>query len=311
VSGDVEISVVVPVYGCAGCLDVLHARLVTVLSGLGVTFEIVLVDDGAPDRSWPVIERLAGADPRVRGVLLSWNFGQQLAITAGLSEARGRWAVVMDCDLQEPPEEIPRLYEKAREGCDIVYAKRIGKRLGPFRVLAARLYQRLLTALTGLSVDPGYGALSIISRQVIDEFLRFRDPDRHYVHILKWLGFRTGEISYVHQERHAGRSAYSLARLVRLALDGLLFQTTTFLKWIVYLGFFVAFLGGVLTLVVVYIRLFVGGFPGWASTVVTLFVLTGMMMTSIGVCALYIGKIFDQGKGRPLFVVQKTTAAPR
>jgi dolichol-phosphate mannosyltransferase len=304
---DVEISVVVPIYGCADCLAALHARLSAVLVGIGKAYEIVLVDDCARDGSWAVIEALAAGDPHVRGVLLSRNYGQQLAITAGLTEARGRRIVVMDCDLQEPPEEIPRLYEQALAGHDIVYARRSGKTHGLVRVVVSRSYNAVLRRLSNLDIDPGYGALSMISSQVRDAFLRFQERDRHYLHVLKWLGFNTGEITYQHKDRHAGKSTYNLTKLISLAFDGLFFQTTNLLRWIVYAGFVTALIGIVYAGVLVYIRFAVGGVPGWTSLTVLLLVLTGMLMTSIGVCGLYLGKIFEQVKDRPLFVVRKTT----
>ncbi len=305
----IEISVVIPVYGCATCLDKLHGRLTAVLEGIGRPYEIVLVDDCANDGSWPRIEEIAARDPRVRGLLLSRNYGQQLAITAGLREARGARIVVMDCDLQEPPEEIPRLYEKALQGFDIVYARRKAKKHSLVRAALSRGYNRVLRLLSNLEIDPSYGALSMISRQVRDAFLSFHERDRHYLHVLKWLGFNTAEISYEHQERHDGRSSYTLIKLIALAFDGLLFQTTNLLRWIVYTGFFVAFVGVVFASVLVYRRVSIGSVPGWTSLMVLLLCLSGMLMTSIGVCGLYLGKIFEQVKERPLFVIRKSTFA--
>lgn len=274
---------------------------------MGVSYEIVLVDDRARDSSWPVIEAIAAADPHVRGMLLSRNHGQQLAITAGLSEARGQWIVVMDCDLQEPPEEIPLLHQQARAGCDIVYAKRQTTQRSLFRVGISLAYNSVLRRLSGLDIDPQYGALSMISRRVRDEFMRFGERDRHYLHVLKWLGFKSGEIVYRHQPRHAGRSSYSVGRLWTLAFDGLLLQTTKLLRVIVYSGFINTALGLLLSCALIYHRMFVGTVEGWTSVTVLLLLVGGMLMTSIGVCGLYIGKIFEQVIGRPMFVVDKTT----
>jgi polyisoprenyl-phosphate glycosyltransferase len=302
---DIEISVVIPVYGCAACLVPLHERLSATLTSIGKPFEILFVDDCARDGSWPGIEGIAARDPHVRGILLSRNFGQQLAITAGLSEARGRWIVVMDCDLQEPPEEIPRLYEQALAGNEIVYARRRAKAHSAFRATVSRSYNYVLRKLTNLEIDRDYGALSMISHDVRDSFLRFRERDRHYLHVLKWLGYQTGEIVYQHRERHAGRSSYSLARLITLAFGGLFFQTTNLLRWIIYGGFIIAAIGVVYAGVLVYFRIYVGGVPGWTTLTVLVLVLSGMLMTSIGVCGLYLGRIFEQVKDRPLFVVRK------
>jgi dolichol-phosphate mannosyltransferase len=301
----VELSVVVPVYGCADCLEALHRRLSVVLASLVPCYEIVLVDDCAPDGAWSVIARLAGADARVRGIRLSRNFGQHAAITAGLAECRGRRAVVMDCDLQDPPEVIAELHAKALAGHDIVLARRKRKRHSVFRRLAAALYVRMLGALGSRRIDGEFGTFSILSRPVIDAFLRFQDRDRHYLFILYWLGFDTAAIDYQHAARHSGSSAYSLRALLRHAFDGVVFQTTTVLRWIVYFGFLVSAAGAALAAYLVYLYFSRTPPPGWTSLAVLVLVIGGFIIMSTGVTGLYIGKIFEQVKGRPLYVIDK------
>jgi polyisoprenyl-phosphate glycosyltransferase len=301
----VELSVVVPVYGCAGCLEALHRRLTAVLGTLAASYEILLVDDCAPDGAWNVIRRLAAADPRVRGIRLSRNFGQHAAITAGLAECRGRHAVVMDCDLQDPPEAIPRLWEKALAGHDIVLARRKRKRQSIFRRLAAALYFRALGAMSNRRFDGEFGAFSILSRPVIDAFLRFQDRDRHYLFILYWLGFDAVAIEYEHAARHSGASSYSLRALLRHAFNGIVFQTTTVLRWIVYFGFMISAAGAALALYLMYLYFSRTPPPGWTSLAVLLLVIGGFIIMSTGVTGLYIGKIFEQVKGRPLYVIDK------
>ena len=231
------LSVVIPVYGCTDGLEILHRRLKAVLERMPGSHEIVLVDDRSPDGAWSVIETLARRDPSVVAVRLSRNFGQHAAITAGLAECRGDRAVVMDCDLQDPPEEIPRLLAKAAEGFDIVLARRVAKKHSLFRRLSSALFFRMLNALNRTAFDGAYGAFSVIARPVIDAFLMLRDQDRHYLLILHWLGYRTAAIEYVHGDRLGDRSAYTLRRLLRHAFASLFFQTTVLLRWIVYLGF--------------------------------------------------------------------------
>jgi hypothetical protein len=165
-AGAIEISVVVPTYACATCLHALHERLSATLGAMAVEYELVFVDDRAQDGSWDVLAQLAAADPRVRAFRMSRNFGQHMAITAGVAEAAGAWVVVMDCDLQDPPEEIPRLYAKAREGHDIVLARRLQRQGARVRDHAGRLYFRLLNLVAGTAIDRTYGTFSIISRQV-------------------------------------------------------------------------------------------------------------------------------------------------
>ena len=303
----VELSVVVPVYGCADCLEALYRRLTPVLQGCAKTYEIILVDDCAPDGAWDVIRRLAEHDAHVRGVRLSRNFGQHAAITAGLAECSGEHAVVMDCDLQDPPEAIPQLYEQARAGHPIVLGRRKRKKQSRFRQFAASLYFKLLGAVSAHRFDGEYGAFSIISRQVIDTYLRFRDRDRHYLFILYWLDFDATSIEYDHGARHSGRSSYSLRALLRHAYQGLVFQTTALLRWIVYFGFFVSLAGALLAAYLLAVSFSHTPPPGWTSLAVLILLIGGFVIMSTGVTGLYIGKIFEQVKDRPLYVIHKRT----
>ncbi|HEX4363409.1 MAG TPA: glycosyltransferase family 2 protein [Solirubrobacteraceae bacterium] len=300
-----EISVVIPVYNCAGCLSALHTRLTTTLRALTLDYEIVLVDDRSRDDAWTIMRELARSDPRLTIVRLSRNFGQHAAITAGLTRARGAWTVVMDCDLQEPPEEIARLYSKAQEGYDIVRAVREGRRHSTFRRISASLYRRMLSEREG-GGEIEFSTLSIISRKVVDAFLQLRDRDREYQLVLDWLGFSQATIAFPHAERAGGSpSAYGLRELVGVALDGMFFRTTVLLRWIVLLGFIVAAAGGVLGVYAVYSRYVQNTPPGYTSIIVLLVLLSGFIIISLGVVGLYVGRIFDQVKGRPLFVVDE------
>jgi polyisoprenyl-phosphate glycosyltransferase len=302
---EVELSVVVPVYGCDGCLHALHDRLRAALSRITGSFEIVLVDDRSPDGAWETIVELAGKDRAVRGFRLSRNFGQHAAITAGLAQSRGRWTVVMDCDLQEPPEEIPRLYAKAREGYEIVYTSRKGRPGSRLRVAAGRSYMRLRRFLLGTGDATNAGTLSILSRKVVDSFLTLRDKDREYLIALEWLGFRHATIEVERAERHEGRSSYTPRRLLQVAVAGMFFQTTILLRWIVFLGFFVALAGVLLAAYYVYTYFTSTPLPGYTSLAVLLLLLSGFIIVSMGVIGLYVGKVFEQVKGRPLFLIDR------
>jgi dolichol-phosphate mannosyltransferase len=263
----------------------------------------VLVDDRSPDDAWPLLVELAGRDPSVRAIRLSRNFGQQAAITAGLAECVGRWAVVMDCDLQDPPEEIPRLYLAAITGSDIVYAKRKRKQHSLYRRAAARLFFHVVNFFNKSSHEGEYGSFSIVSRKAIDAFLSLQDRDRHYLFILQWIGFGVTEIEYEHGARHSGESAYTLRALVKHAFDGIFFQTTSLLRWIVYLGFTVSGAGVLLASYFVYQYLVHDVLPGFTSLAVLLLLIGGFIIISTGVTGLYIGKIFEQVKGRPLYII--------
>jgi dolichol-phosphate mannosyltransferase len=307
---DPDLSVVIPVYRCDECLSHLHERLVAALEGAAISFELVFVDDGSPDRSWSTLLDLARRDTRVKLVRLSRNFGQHAAITAGLEYASGEWIAVMDCDLQDPPEQLPIIHSKAQEGFEVVLARRVGAGHSLPRRIASALYFRVLNALLGTKFDVGFGNFSVISRKVRNEFLRVHDKDRHYLMILQWLGFRTTSVDFPYASRYAGESSYTFGMLLRFAFDGLFFQTTTLLRWIIYLGFAVSGVGAILALYF-FINYFVGNtYPGWTSLGVLILLLGGFIIVSTGVTGLYVGKIFVQAKDRPLYVVDRVVDAP-
>lgn len=297
-----EISVVVPVFGCRNCLAELWRRLVSVLEQLSTSFEIVMVDDRSPDGAWETIVELAEQDHRVQGVRLSRNFGEHAAVTAGLARARGRWMVIMDCDLQDRPEEIPRLYRKALEGFEIVFSRRARRSQSVRRTLASRMYYRLLNFVLKTDLDPERGSLAILSRKVVDAFVTMREKE--YKLALEWLGFERTTLDLERADRPSGRSSYSASALFRVALDGIFFQSTALIRWIVLLGFAVAGLGALLAAYFAYDH-FVADqtVAGWTSIAVLLLLLSGFIIVSMGVAALYIARIFDEVKGRPHYVI--------
>jgi glycosyltransferase involved in cell wall biosynthesis len=309
-TGEVQLSVVVPVYACAGCLDALHERLTRSVAEITDSYELVLVDDRSLDDGWSVLQRLARADGHVRALRLSRNFGQDAAITAGLTHARGDWAVVMDCDLQEAPEDIPRLWAAAGEGFDVVRTTRRGWHHSWFRRSTSRLYRRLTLET---DVRPDYSNLSLMSRRVLDAFLQLRDRDREYMIALDWLGFDSTTIEIEHHQRHAGESGYTLGRLVRVALDGMFFRSTVLLRVVVLVGFAIAMVGVLVAgfEVVDYFAEPADSVPGYTSLAVLLLVLAGFIIVSVGVVGLYVGRIFEQVKDRPLFLIDARAEGPK
>jgi glycosyltransferase involved in cell wall biosynthesis len=306
---DVQLSVVVPVFGCADCLVALHDRLTRSVSEVTDRYELVFIDDRSTDAGWEVLQRLARADLHVRAFRLSRNFGQDAAITAGLAQAGGEWAVVMDCDLQEAPEDIPRLWAAAREGYDVVRTVRRGWRHSRFRRWSSRTYRRLTQET---DVRPDYSNLSLLSRRVIDAFLRLNDRDREYMIALDWLGFDSTAIEIEHHERYAGRSGYTVERLLRVALDGMFFRSTVLLRLVVLVGFVVALAGIVLAgfEIVDYFIESDKTVPGYTSLAVLLLLLAGFIIVSVGVVGLYVGRIFEQVKDRPLFLIDRQAEGP-
>ena len=306
----VELSVIVPVYKCADCLLALRNRLVNVLEGTVSSFELVFVDDRSPDGSWELLSGLAKHDARIHGIRLSRNFGQHAAITAGLAASRGAWTVVMDCDLQDPPEEIPRLLDKAREGYDVVLSRRVGRKQSWLRRAAGRAYFRVRNFFMRMEMSTEYSSLSLLSRKVVNAFLTVGDRDRQYMLVVHWLGFARAEIEFEHAERLSGTSSYTTRQLIEVAIEGFFFETTILLRWIVYLGFALALIGALLAGWFILAYFLFEPYAGWTSVAVLLLLVGGFIITSLGVTGLYIGKIFGQVKDRPLYIVDSVVGGP-
>jgi len=310
-----ELSVVVPVYGCRDCLSDLHRRLTEQVAAITPDYELILVDDRSPDGSWTVLKALSEADPKVKAIRLSRNFGQHNAITAGLAASRGRRTVVMDCDLQDPPEEIPRLLDALGDGrYDLVLAQRESRADAWLRVAVARIYFKLLNTFMGTDIDGRFGTFSVLSRKVVDAYLELGDRDRHYLFVLHWLGFERGTVQVPHAERPSGRSSYRLTALIRHAVRGVFFQTTNVLLYIVCFGFLLAAAGMLLAIYDVILVALAHPPPGYTSVMVATIIIGGFIIVSTGVTGLYIGRVFEQVKGRPLYVIdevaQSKQAAP-
>lgn len=299
-----DISVVIPVYGCRAALSELHQRLSASLKTLTEDYEIILVNDGCPQNSWEAIEQICSEDGKVVGIEMARNFGQMKAITAGLDYSTGDWVVVMDCDLQDAPEEIPRLYEKAQEGYDVVFTRRI-QRKDPFlKRLVSGLFYRMYSAATDGRYDPAISNFSIISRQVADEYCQMREIHRAYGMYIKWLGFKHGYLDVEHHERHSGKSSYSLKKRIDYAVEILTSQSDKLLRLITKLGLWIAVLSFVMVIVTV-IRYFFLHIPqGYTSLFAVIFLMGGLLLSAVGVVGIYIGNIFMEAKRRPLYVVR-------
>ena len=212
-----DISVVVPVYGCRAALHELHRRLVESVSTITDDFEIILVNDACPQNSWEVIEEICKEDSRVKGIELSRNFGQIMAITAGLDASKGDWVVVMDCDLQDRPEEIPNLYRKAQEGYDVVFARRAHRKDSFLKVLVSKIFYKIYSFASDGHYDPAICNFSISKRVVIDNYCKMREMHRAFVIYVKWLGFKQTAIDVEHDQRFEGKSSYNMKKRFKMA----------------------------------------------------------------------------------------------
>jgi dolichol-phosphate mannosyltransferase len=299
-----KLSVVSPVFCAASIVGELVARVTESAAKVTDNLEIILVDDGSRDDSWARIVEATEKNPRVRGIRLSRNFGQQCAITAGVANACGDLIVVMDCDLQDDPRYIPALVERAAEGFDVVLTSRIERNHPWLRNVFAELFYKVFNALTDRQpADRTIGGYSLITRKVADAYLRIGDVHRHYLGVLGWLGFKQAVIRVEHGRRHSGRSSYTFLRLMRHAMDGITSQSTKLLRVSIAIGFayVAAAVLGVIYLVVSY---YVHGFRGgWASTMVLLLGSTGIILTAIGILGIYLGNVFEQVRPRPLYLV--------
>jgi dolichol-phosphate mannosyltransferase len=300
-----ELSIVSPVYRAEACIEELHRRLTAVLAPMNVTYEIILVDDGSPDRSGELLERIAADDPHVTALILSRNFGQHAAILAGVAEARGERIVVMDCDLQDRPEDVPALLAKLDDGFDVVIARRLRRKTGVFKRMTSRLWFALLNRLSELPIEPGSGSFSALRRNVATELLRMPNRHSHYQLVLRWLGFRQTYLDVDDGGRFEGRSAYSVPRLVSHALSGVVSHSTRLLTFSIYSGFVFVLLS-VAQFSYVLVQKFMNGIgvAGWASLMATMWLIGGAILSSLGVIGIYLGRIVDDVKQRPAYVVR-------
>ena len=302
-----HLSVVVPVYKADHILDELYQRLKATLETISTDFEIILVEDCGGDKSWQVIERLAAADPRVCGIQFSRNFGQHYGITAGLDHCHGDWVVVMDCDLQDRPEEIPRLYAKAQEGYDVVLAWRGTRRHPVFKRFTSWLFYRLFSYLTDINYDGKSSNFRIVSRKVVDNFCLMRERLRFFGGLVHWMGFSTAVVEVEDSERFEGKSTYTFSKLWKLALDSIIAYSDKPLRLAVRFGFLMAFFAFCYGLFIL-IRALMYSIPilGWSSLIVSLYFLGGIIIAILGIIGVYLGKTFDETKKRPLYIIRQT-----
>lgn len=307
-NNQIHISVVIPVYGCCTSLTPLYKRLNESLSKISSDFEIIMVNDASPDNAWETIKTLAKKDERVKGINLSRNFGQHRAIAAGLDFAIGDWIVVMDCDLQDQPEEIPKLYHKVNEGFDIVFGKRVQRQDKFLKKIASRIFYKIYDYLTGYKTDHSIANFSIISNTVAKNFRKMGEQHKPYGYFINWLGFKRTDIDIDHASRPEGESSYSFKKLIDLATDNIISQSNKPLKMSIKVGFMMSFLSAIYTLILI-IRYLLNDISveGWTSVMVSIYFIAGLILVNLGFIGIYIGKIFDETKKRPLYVISEST----
>jgi glycosyltransferase involved in cell wall biosynthesis len=302
-----DLSVVVPIFREEAVLHELYRRLCAALTGITENFEIVLVSDGGRDRSWDIICELAKKDTRVKGIKFTRNFGQHIAISAGLDSCNGDWVVVMDGDLQDRPEVIPQLYIKAKEGHDVVFVSRRNRPESPFYRLSAQGFYKLLQFLARSEYDPAHGNFSIISRRVVEQYRSMGETLRFYGGIVEWLGFERVSIEADHGTRYAGQPGYNLRKRLQLAYQIILAHSDRPLHLSIIAGLFISLFSGIMGVYMVLRSLLFAHYyavQGWVSLIVSVFFMGGIILMVQGIMGIYIGKIFNELKGRPLYVVE-------
>lgn len=300
------LSIVSPVYKAERIVPELVRRIVESVKTVTEDYEVILVCDGSPDNSWLAIKEECAKNEKVKGVNLSRNFGQHYAITAGMRYAKGEWAVLMDCDLQDPPEEISRLYAKALEGYDIVQSRRIHRKDGLFKRMSSVAFHVVFDWFSGMKTDNTISNLGIYSHKVIDAFNEMQETSRSFGTLLSYVGFKRCTIDVEHSDRFEGKSSYSFRKLMKLMFDITISNSNKPLRIITGIGFLFSLLAFLLALynVLAYF-LGINNLQGFTTTVFSIWFMGGMLMMVLGVLGLYIGKIFNQVKQRPLFIVDE------
>ena len=298
------VSVVVPVYGA----DLILPELVKQINEKGKSveyeLEIILIDDCGSDKSWSIIKKLKKTTQNIKGYKLSRNFGQHAAITAGFEKANGDYVIVMDCDLQDNPKYIPELFNKTKEGFDIVCTLKKTKTYSKFRKITSNLFYFCYNTLSGVKLEANLGGYTLLNRQVVDAFLLLKDKHRHISILFAWLGYNRGFITVEHDDRFEGESSYSIKTLLKHAVDSLVSNSTKLLSLTVGLSF-VFILTSIFMIISIIIKSFYTNFSiGWPSIIVIILFCTGFILLSIGVMGMYIARIFEQTKDRPLFLIQ-------
>ena len=300
------ISIVIPVYQADRIVEELFSRIKNAMQFAAGNYQLILVDDGSDDNSWMVIEKICSSEMNVQGIKLSRNFGQHHAITAGLDNCTGEWIVVMDCDLQDRPEEISRLYQKASEGYDIVFARRNNRTDSIWKKMTSAFFYRIYSYLTGISYDGTIANFGIYSNKVITAIKSMKEPMRAFSPMARWVGFKKTSIEVEHGKRFFGKTTYNIRKLLTLAFNIILSYSDKPLKIIIRIGFLISSSAFITALYILY--KYVNGkitVSGYTSIIISIWFLGGLIILILGILGLYISKIFTGIKNRPLYIIDK------
>ncbi|HEX8918117.1 MAG TPA: glycosyltransferase family 2 protein [Chloroflexota bacterium] len=299
-------SVVAPVYNEEETLPRFYERIVAVMESLRRPFELILVNDGSRDGSYRIMREIHEADPRVRAVDFSRNFGHQIAISAGLDYARGQAVVIIDSDLQDPPEVIPKLIARWEDGAEVVYAQR-AKRTGEtrFKLLTAAMFYRLIGRITSVSIPRDTGDFRLLDRRVVESLISMREHHRFMRGLSAWVGYRQEAVTYDRQERYAGTTKYPLPKMIRFSVDAITSFSTVPLQLATTFGFFLAGISLIGILIAIGLRVFNHAIVGQTSTLILVLFMGGIQLIFLGIIGEYLGRIYDEVRARPLYIVRE------
>jgi glycosyltransferase involved in cell wall biosynthesis len=306
-TGKTMISVVVPVYNEELIVAEAYKRLKAVMEAGGEAYEIIFVDDGSRDNTAALLEEICSRDRAIKLIAFSRNFGHQIAITAGMDYSSGDAVVVIDGDLQDPPEVIPAMIEKWREGYEVVYGRRVERKGdGMSKKLTAAIFYRFLRKMTDVDIPVDAGDFRLIDRKVCDALKQINERNRYIRGIISWLGFKQTGVEFRRDKRYAGQTKYPLKKMMRFAFDAITSFSYKPLKLASYAGILVSFCSFLYLIVVVLQRLFIPGstIQGWASTMAVNLFFNGIMLIILGIIGEYVGRIYDEAKGRPLYIIR-------
>lgn len=307
-----KLSIVVPVHNEADNLPELYGRLTAVLGGVGLPYEIIVVNDGSTDGSLQLLRALHASDPRVKIVNFARNFGHQVAVSAGLDFARGEAIILMDADLQDPPEVLPDFIRKWNEGYQVVYGTRTERKENIFKRSAYSIFYRLLRQVSAIEIPLDSGDFSLIDRRVADVMKAMPERARFVRGLRSWVGFKQIGIEYPRSSRHSGEPKYTFSKLMKLALDGLLSFSMVPLRLAAYIGLSIAALSFLAAMYYLWGTLMSDRvIPGFATTIIVVLFLGGVQLVTLGVVGEYVGRIYEEVKARPLYVIRETVGIDR
>ncbi|GGF04552.1 glycosyltransferase family 2 protein [Hymenobacter cavernae] len=303
-----DLSVVIPIYNEEANIHALYDRLCRVLDAMRISYELVFVNDGSRDQSLALIHTLASRDPRVRYIDFSRNFGHQIAVTAGLDLSSGAAAVIIDADLQDPPELIPELHQKLQQGYEVVYAKRRSRQgESAAKKLTAKVFYRLLTSITNISIPVDTGDFRVISRKVVEALKQMPEQNKFIRGQISWIGYRQTCVEYDRAERAGGATGYTYSKMIRLALDGITGFSDAPLKAATISGFLVSSIAFLVMLYTLYARFVSHDYqPGWASLMISILFLGGVQLIAVGIIGEYIARLSANVRQRPLYIISDT-----